>query len=352
MKILLTGGAGYVGSHAAKALSQAGHEVVVVDNLSRGHRWAVRGAPLEVADLTDEPALRRIFRAHQPEAVMHFAAFAYVGESMAEPGRYFRNNVEGSFTLLRVMLEHDVKDIVFSSTCATYGTPGTLPIREDAPQNPVNPYGESKKMVESALRWYADCHGLRYAALRYFNAAGDDPDGEIGECHRPETHLIPSIIETALGQRAALRIFGDDFPTPDGTCQRDYVHVCDLATAHLLALQRLRARGGTLQVNLGTGQAISVHQMVRMVEQVSGRRIPVHIAARRDGDPAALVADPSRAAEQLGWQPRHSSLEEIVGTAWAWHSKHLGKRLEQSEWPVGVPMSGQSYQRSAIGCQP
>lgn len=331
MKILLTGGAGYVGSHAAKALTQAGHQVVVLDNLFRGNKWAVQWGPLEIADLLDEAALRRVFTTHQPEAVMHFAALAYVGESMAQPDRYFRNNVEGSLNLLRVMADHGVRDLVFSSTCATYGTPETLPIHEDTPQNPVNPYGESKKMVERALHWYAACHGLRYAALRYFNAAGDDPDGEIGECHQPETHLIPSIIEAALGQREALQIFGDDFDTPDGTCLRDYIHVCDLASAHRKALDHLRAGGPCLKLNLGTGQALSVRQMVTMVEQVSGRPVPVHIAPRRAGDPPALVADPTRARQTLSWTPEHSSLEEIVTTAWKWQSEKLPDTLNRAQ---------------------
>lgn len=329
MKVLLTGGAGYVGAHAAKVLSQAGHQVVVLDNLFRGHRWAVQWGPLEVADLTDEDAVRRVFQAHQPEAVMHFAALAYVGESMTQPGRYFRNNVEGTLKLLRVMQDHGVQDLVFSSTCATYGTPASLPIREDNPQQPVNPYGESKLIVEQALRWYAECHGLRYAALRYFNAAGCDPDGETGECHIPETHLIPCILEAALGQREALDIFGDDFPTPDGTCQRDYIHVCDLASAHLKALHHLRAGGPSLKLNLGTGQALSVRQMVQMVERISGRKVPLRIAPRRAGDPPALVADPSKAQKTLSWQPQHSSLEEIVHTAWTWQSKYLPEVLRK-----------------------
>lgn len=327
MKVLLTGGAGYVGSHAAKALSQAGHEVVVVDNLFRGHDWAAKWGPLEVADLTDEAALRRVFRSHQPDAVMHFAALAYVGESMSEPVRYFRNNVEGSLNLLRVMLDHDVKDIVFSSSCATYGVPDSLPIREDAPQNPVSPYGESKKIVERALHWFAACHGFRFAALRYFNAAGCDPDGETGEFHTPETHLIPSIIEAAMGQREALQVFGEDFPTPDGTCLRDYVHVSDLARAHVLALQKLCSGSGSMKLNLGTGSGLSVRQMVSMVEEVSGLRVPVRMAPRRDGDPAALVADASSAAEMLGWTPQLSSLAQIVGSAWAWQHQHLPRQL-------------------------
>ncbi|MGJ5814961.1 UDP-glucose 4-epimerase GalE [Paludibaculum fermentans] len=327
MKVLLTGGAGYVGSHAAKALSQAGHEVVVVDNLFRGHDWAAKWGPLEVADLTDEAALRQVFRTHQPDAVMHFAALAYVGESMSEPVRYFRNNVEGSLNLLRVMLDHGVKDIVFSSSCATYGVPDSLPIREDAPQNPVSPYGESKRMVERALHWFASCHGFRYAALRYFNAAGCDPEGEAGEFHTPETHLIPSIIEAAMGKRDALHVFGDDFPTHDGTCLRDYIHVCDLARAHVLALHRLRSGGGCMKLNLGTGAGLSVRQMVNMVEEVSGLRVPLVMAPRRDGDPAALVADSSRAAELLGWRPQYSSLEQIVSSAWAWQHEHLPRQL-------------------------
>jgi UDP-arabinose 4-epimerase len=333
MKILVTGGAGYVGSHTAKALRQAGHEVVVYDNLSRGNRWAVRWGPLEVGDLRDEAALRSVFRRHDIEAVMHFAALAYVGESMQEPGRYFHHNVEGSLTLLRVMLEHEVKKIVFSSTCATYGTPPRLPITEDTPQVPVNPYGESKRMVERALEWYSACHEFRYAALRYFNASGDDPEGEIGECHMPETHLIPGILEAALGQRPRLQIFGGDFDTPDGSCIRDYVHVCDLASAHLLALGHLAAGGGNLALNLGTGQGCSVREMITQVEKVSGRKVPVTLCARRAGDPPVLVADPTWARTVLGWTPRLSSPEDIVRTAWHWHSSVLPSIL-RLQWPM------------------
>jgi len=333
MKILVTGGAGYVGSHTAKALRQAGHDVVVYDNLSRGNRWAVRWGPLEVGDLRDEAALRSVFRRHEIEAVMHFAALAYVGESMQEPGRYFHHNVEGSLTLLRVMLEHEVKRIVFSSTCATYGTPQRLPITEDTPQIPVNPYGESKRMVERALEWYSACHGFRYAALRYFNASGDDPEGEIGECHMPETHLIPGILEAVLGQRPKLQVFGGDFDTPDGSCIRDYVHVCDLASAHLLALGHLADGGGNLALNLGTGHGCSVREMISQVEKVSGRRVPVALCARRAGDPPVLVADPTWARSVLGWTPQLSSPEDIVRTAWHWHSSVLPSIL-RLQWPM------------------
>lgn len=320
MNLLLTGGAGYVGSHAAKALARAGHTVTVLDNLSRGHRWAVRWGALEVADLLDTAAVQDILRRHGIDAVLHFAALAYVGESVQFPERYFRNNVQGSLSLLDAMRQAGVRTLIFSSTCATYGIPETIPIAEDAPQKPSNPYGESKLMVEKLLYWENACHGLRWVALRYFNAAGCDPDGEIGEWHQPETHLIPSLLGAALGTRGPCPLYGDDYPTPDGTCIRDYVHVADLAEAHLLALNYLQRGEPSKAFNLGTGRGYSVRQILREAEKVTGRDIAVELLLRRAGDPPELIAAPGAAGTALGWIPRHSSLSEILSTAWEWQA--------------------------------
>jgi UDP-arabinose 4-epimerase len=319
--ILVTGGAGYIGSHACKALARAGYVPVVYDNLSRGHREAVRWGPLVEGDIGDRAQLRRAFAEYRVTAVMHFAAYAYVGESVADPALYYRNNLTGTLALLDAMREAEVREIVFSSTCATYGTPDTLPLRETAPQNPVNPYGETKLAMERALHWYGRAYGLRAVSLRYFNAAGADPDGELGEDHDPETHLVPLVLRAALGQGPAVEIFGTDYPTPDGTAIRDYIHVDDLAAAHLRALERLRAGGGSIALNLGTGLGHSVREVLAAAEAVSGRKVPAHAAPRRPGDPPALVADPSLAAEVLGWRANCSGIEEIVGSAFAWHAR-------------------------------
>jgi UDP-arabinose 4-epimerase len=329
MAVLVTGGAGYIGSHAAKALSRAGFEPVVVDNLSRGHREAVRWGPFVKADVGDRAALRRVFREYSIDAVMHFAAFAYVGESMQAPGRYFENNVVCTLNLLEAMLEEQVKKIVFSSTCATYGDPQQIPIAEDHVQRPVNPYGESKLMVERLLHWYSAIHGFDAVALRYFNAAGADPEGELGECHNPEPHLIPLALSAALGSIGALDIYGSDYDTPDGTAIRDYLHVSDLADAHVAALRYLHAGGASDAFNLGTGRGYSVREVVKMVEQVAGRKVPVRECARRSGDPARLIAEASKAARVLSWHPRCSSLEQIVSTAWEWSLKHARIAREQ-----------------------
>jgi UDP-arabinose 4-epimerase len=319
--ILVTGGAGYIGSHACKALARAGYVPVVYDNLSRGHREAVRWGPLVEGDIGDRAQLRQAFAEYRVTAVMHFAAYAYVGESVADPALYYRNNLTGTLALLDAMREAEVREIVFSSTCATYGTPDTLPLRETAPQNPVNPYGETKLAMERALHWYGRAYGLRAVSLRYFNAAGADPDGELGEDHDPETHLVPLVLRAALGQGPAVEIFGTDYPTPDGTAIRDYIHVDDLAAAHLRALERLRAGGGSIALNLGTGLGHSVREVLAAAEAVSGRKVPAHAAPRRPGDPPALVADPSLAAEVLGWRANCSGIEEIVGSAFAWHAR-------------------------------
>jgi UDP-arabinose 4-epimerase len=319
--ILVTGGAGYVGSHTCKALARAGHLPVVYDNLSRGHREAVRWGPLVEGDIADRARLCGAIADHRVTAVVHFAAYAYVGESVTDPALYYRNNLSGTLSLLEAMRESDVAEIVFSSTCATYGTPEAVPIRETAAQNPVNPYGETKFAIERALHWYGEGYGIRAVALRYFNAAGADPEGEIGEEHHPETHLVPLVLQAALGQRPAIEVYGTDYPTPDGTAIRDYVHVDDLADAHLRALEWLRAGGGSIAVNLGTGQGHSVREVIATAEAVSGCKIPARDAPRRPGDPPALVADPSLALETLGWRANHSSLEEIIRTAFAWHAR-------------------------------
>ena len=318
--ILVTGGAGYVGSHACKALAQAGYRPVVYDNLSRGHREAVRWGPLVEGDLRDSARLAAAFRTHRVAAVMHFAAFAYVGESVADPAAYYANNVGGTISLLAQMRNAGVDRLVFSSTCAIYGVPQTVPIREDARVAPVNPYGETKLAVERMLHAYSAAYGLRYAALRYFNAAGADPDGEIGENHEPETHLIPLVLRAALGRGGPIEIYGADYPTPDGTAVRDYIHVTDLADAHVRALADLAAGGDSVALNLGTGSGASVREVIAAVERVAGRPVPRRQAARRPGDPPQLVADAALAAARLRWRPRHSDLEMIIRTALAWES--------------------------------
>ena len=321
MNVLVTGGAGYIGSHTCKHLAAAGHTPVVFDDLSQGHEWAVKWGPLERGSLNDPARLAEVFAAHRVDAVIHFAASALVGESMSHPGKYFRNNTLGSFNLIEAMREAGVGVLVFSSTCATYGDPVRVPIDEAHPQVPVNPYGESKLMVERMLRWYGQSHGLRWMALRYFNAAGADPDGEIGEDHDPESHLIPLVIGATLGTRPPVKVFGTDYPTPDGTAVRDYIHVVDLADAHLRAIQRLGAGTSSQAINLGTGLGQSVQQVIDTVGRVSGRPVPFDRAPRRAGDPPELVADPSRARDVLGWTPRYADLPSMVQHAWNWHSK-------------------------------
>jgi UDP-arabinose 4-epimerase len=318
--VLVTGGAGYIGSHACKALAGAGYLPVTLDNLAYGHHWAVKWGPFEHGDLADKDLIEAVLRRHQIEAVLHFAAFAYVGESMTAPAKYFRNNVINALTLLEAVQAQGVRHLVFSSTCATYGEPEIVPIDETQPQRPVNPYGESKLFIERALHWHGTAYGLGHVALRYFNAAGADPEGEIGEDHDPETHLIPLAIEAALGRGPALRVFGTDYPTPDGTAIRDYVHVTDLAAAHVAALDHLRRGGGATALNLGTGNGHSVREVVAAVERATGHEVPFEEAPRRPGDPPALVAAPARARQVLGWQPLHSDLDTIVTTAARWHA--------------------------------
>ncbi len=325
MRILVTGGAGYSGSHTAKVLSVAGHQPIVFDDMSQGHDWAVKWGPIERGSLSDPARLAQVFSANKFDAVVHFAANALVGESMSNPTKYFRNNTVGTLNLLDAMREGGVETIVFSSTCATYGDPVRVPIDEAHPQAPVNPYGESKLMVEKMLRWYGESYGLRWMALRYFNAAGADPDGEIGEDHDPETHLIPLVIGAAQGTRPAVKIFGTDYTTRDGTAIRDYVHVTDLADAHLRAIDRLRTGTRSQAINLGTGYGHSVRQVVNTVSRVAGRTVPIVESPRRAGDPPELVAAPARAQDVLGWTPRYSDLETIVRHAWTWHTTHLSR---------------------------
>jgi UDP-arabinose 4-epimerase len=322
--VLVTGGAGFVGSHACKALSRHGFTPVVYDNLSHGHEDAVRWGPLERGDLLDRTRLGEVIAAHNPAAIMHFAAFIAVGESVTDPGKYYRNNVAGSLSLMEATRDHGIKAFVFSSTAAVYGLPEVVPIPEGAPKLPINPYGHSKWMVECMLRDFGEAHGLKSMALRYFNAAGADPDGETGERHDPETHLIPLALDAAAGDGKPLTVFGEDYDTPDGTCIRDYIHVADLAEAHVAALQALLDGAGSNAYNLGTGNGFTVRQVIDAVEKVTCRAVPHSIGPRRAGDPASLVADPSAATRDLGWRPLVSDLESIVATAWAWHQKVHG----------------------------
>jgi UDP-glucose-4-epimerase GalE len=319
--VLVTGGAGYIGSHAAKALQRAGYRVVVFDNLVAGHRAAVKYGTLVTGDITDLAAVRHALRAHEIIAVMHFAAFLDVGESVREPAKYYRNNVIGALTVLEAMAAEAVKFLVFSSTCATYGEPVETPIAETHPQRPINSYGESKLAVERALPHFDRAYEIRSIALRYFNAAGADPDGEIGEDHSPEIHVIPRAIDAATGGER-LTVFGDDYPTPDGTCLRDYVHVADLAEAHLRALEALVETGRSGAYNLGTGHPHSVREVIDAVARVTGRQVPWARGPRRPGDPAVLYATPHKAQRELHWTARMPDLDTIVGTAWQWHSTH------------------------------
>ena len=320
MKILVTGGAGYIGSHTVKELAQAGHSPVVLDNLSRGHLENVKWGPLVKSRCGDEQKVYEALLEHEIEAVIHFAAFAYVGESVQQPRLYFENNVVETLHLLNAMNRAQVRRIVFSSTCATYGDAKLVPIDENHPQNPVNPYGESKLFVEKMLAALGEAEALQWVALRYFNASGADPDGELGEDHDPEPHLIPRAILNVLG-KADLQVFGTDYPTPDGTAVRDYIHVKDLASAHLKSVQHLADGGRSLAMNLGTGKGASVMEVLRAIEKCSGRKTSAVMAPRREGDPPELVADPRLARSVLDWECRYSDLDTIVGTAWRWAAK-------------------------------
>ncbi len=321
MNVLVVGGAGYIGSHAVRALLAAGHDVWVYDNLSRGHRGAVPAGKLIEGDVSDRRRLVAAMQDKEIDAVMHFAAFALVNESVNDPSIYYQNNVVAALELLEAMREAKVNRIVFSSTTATYGEPDIIPIPETTPQQPINPYGFTKLVIEQALADYAKAYGIGYAALRYFNAAGAHPSGEIGEDHDPESHIIPIVLQVALGQREKITIFGEDYPTADGTCVRDYIHVCDLADAHLRALDRIKLGEG-LCLNLGTGQGTSVRQIVDACRKVTGHPIPEVIGTRRAGDPPELIADARRARQELGWVPQYQDVVSIIKTAWNWHQKH------------------------------
>ncbi len=321
MKILVVGGAGYIGSHMVRELIAEGFDPLVFDNLSTGHEWAVPDGRLLQGDLADRKRLHEIFAAHSFDAVMHFASFIQVGESVQEPLKYYRNNVANTLNLLEAMRDAGVTRFVFSSTAAVYGTPDTVPICEDAPLHPENPYGHSKLMIEQVL---ADCErawSLRSARLRYFNAAGAHPDRRIGEAHDPESHLIPIILQVALGKREVITINGEDYPTPDGTCTRDYIHVCDLASAHTLALRALLDGRESMVYNLGNGTGYSIRQVIDVCREVTGHPIPIAVGPRRAGDPAALVASSEKITRELGWKPRYAELRMIVETAWEWHKK-------------------------------
>ena len=325
--ILVTGGAGYIGSHTAKALAAAGFTPVVLDNLSHGHRWAVRWGPLVEADVGDPAAVRAALATHKPVAVIHFAGEISVGESMQDPGKYFRSNFCNTIVLLDAMREAGVRTLVYSSTAAVYGTPIKTPISEDHPLTPINPYGESKLYSEQAMARFADAHGLKWTALRYFNASGADDSGEIGENHDPETHLVPLVIDAALGRRQHISVFGTDYATPDGTAIRDYIHVSDLADAHVAAVRKLTGGAANGAINVGTGRGYSVREVIAAVERVSGRAVPVRLAPRRAGDPPVLVADPHKARDALGWSARRG-IEEIVATALDWHTAAVSKAAQ------------------------
>ncbi|MEW6446151.1 MAG: UDP-glucose 4-epimerase GalE [Pseudomonadota bacterium] len=318
MNILVVGGAGYIGSHMVKRLTRAGHQVTTLDNLSTGYADAVLHGPLVIGDMADTLLLDRLFNSTRFDAVMHFAAFSLVGESMLDPAKYYRNNVSHTLNLLDAMVRHGVLDFIFSSTAATFGEPVRVPMDESHPQHPINPYGRSKWMVEQLLEDYDRAYGLKSTCLRYFNAAGADPEGELGERHTPETHLIPLVLQAASGRRPSITVFGTDYDTPDGTCIRDYIHVQDLCEAHLASLERMRESGISARYNLGNGQGFSVREVLETARRVTGRAIKVEYGPRRAGDPARLLADASAARTGLGWTPKHDSLEDIIRHAWAW----------------------------------
>lgn len=320
--ILVIGGAGYIGSYMCKYLAKHGYNPIVFDNLIYGHRQAVKWGPFIKASMSDSNLLGGIFEKYQIVAVMHFAAFCYVGESVTEPAKYYRNNVSETINLLQIMIEKRVSNFIFSSTCATYGEPMEIPITEEHPQNPINPYGKSKLMVEQILDDFKNAYGLQSISLRYFNATGADPEGELGEDHRPETHLIPLILQTALGQRETINIFGDDYQTKDGTCIRDYIHIADLAQAHLLALERLLNGFDGKRYNLGNGDGYSVKEVIEVARQVTGKQIPAKIVERRPGDPAVLIGSSEKIVNELGWKPQFADLNTIIETAWKWHKSH------------------------------
>lgn len=322
MRVLVIGGAGYIGSHTTKVLHMAGYEPVVFDNLDRGHRGAVIDAPLVVGDTANQVQLVAVMKDHGIEAVMHFAAHSQAGESMARPDIYFRNNDAYGLNVLDAMRQAGVKTIVFSSTAAVYGEPKYTPIDENHQLKPINPYGESKLFFERVLHWYDQAYGIRYASLRYFNAAGADPDGQLGEDHRPETHLIPIVLQAALGKRDKVAIYGTDYDTPDGTCIRDYIHVTDLAEAHILALENVQKEDRSVIYNLGNGKGFSVKEVIEAAREVVGQTIPAEPAPRRPGDPAILIASSERIQAELGWRPKYADIHTIIETAWRWMKAH------------------------------
>lgn len=322
--ILIVGGAGYIGSHTNKALTEAGYETIVLDNLSYGHKEAVKWGTFCQCDLKDIDDLDKVFTEYDIDAVMHFSSFIEVGESVQNPEKYYTNNVVNTMNLLKVMLKHNVKKFIFSSTCATYGVPQKIPLVEDHPQNPINPYGWTKLMVERILKDYDTAYGLKSVILRYFNASGADKSGEIGEAHDPESHLIPLILDAAIGKRDNIKIFGSDYDTPDGTCIRDYIHVTDLADAHVLSLKYLEEKEESNEFNLGNGQGFSVKEVIDSVRKVTGREFEVVETERREGDPAVLIGSSKKAKELLGWNPQFVNIDDIVESAWNWH-KNLNK---------------------------
>ncbi|EJW17146.1 UDP-glucose 4-epimerase GalE [Paenibacillus alvei] len=319
MAVLVTGGAGYIGSHTVAELLARGEEVVIVDSLETGHQEAVLGGTLHIGDIRDSAFLDSVFAQHSIDAVIHFAAYSLVGESMSNPAKYYDNNVHGTLVLLEAMRKHHVSRIVFSSTAATYGEPERTPIQETEATNPTNVYGETKLTMERMMRWFDQSHEIRYVSLRYFNAAGAHENGKIGEDHRPETHLIPLVLQTALGQRKEMKVFGSDYPTPDGTCIRDYIHVSDLADAHVMAVEYLRGGGRSDVFNLGSGNGFSVLEVIQTAERVTGRSIPTVTEERRAGDPAVLIASADKAKSVLGWSPKRDDLNVLIQSAWNWH---------------------------------
>jgi len=322
MAVLVTGGAGYIGSHTVAELLDQGREVVVLDNLQKGHQKALLGGRFYQGDLRDNDFLDKVFSSEKIDSVIHFAAESLVGESMQEPYKYYHNNVYGTLNLLGKMKQYGVGRIVFSSTAAPYGEPESTPILETDKTNPTNTYGETKLAMEKMMKWFDNAYGIRYVALRYFNAAGAHPSGKIGEDHSPESHLIPIVLQVVLGKREYISIYGDDYPTPDGTCIRDYIHVSDLSVAHLLALERLEKGGESTVYNLGSGQGFSVREIIEEARRVTGHPIPQVIAPRRAGDPAVLVASSRKIKEELGWKPRYEDVATIISTAWEWHRSH------------------------------
>ncbi|MGD8583140.1 MAG: UDP-glucose 4-epimerase GalE [Gammaproteobacteria bacterium] len=326
MNVLVVGGAGYIGSHMVKQLARSGTEVITLDNLSCGYRDAIKYGEFVEGDLGDPAVLDYIFSNYTVDAVMHFAAFIEVGESVREPALYYQNNVMNTMVLLDAMIQHDIAHFIFSSTAAIFGEPEYTPIDEKHNTNPINPYGRSKLMVEQILEDYDTAYGLKSTCLRYFNAAGADPDGELGERHDPETHLIPLILQAASGRREDIKVFGTDYPTEDGTCVRDYIHINDLCEAHSLALKHMQSTGNSARYNLGNGRGFSVQQVIDTTHKVTGRDFKVTVDTRRPGDPAVLVADSTLAQQQLGWQPRHTDLESIIATAWQWETDFLCKQ--------------------------